>query len=55
MNNKSLKIIKIKLELKTYNALSRIINKENISMQSLIEELLKNYIYENIDLVVGGE
>lgn len=55
MNNNNLKILKIKVEPKTYNALAKIINKNNKTIQSLIEELLKNYIYENIDLIVGGE
>lgn len=44
--------IRGKIDAKLYDALKIILNKKNLTQQTLIETLVKNYVFENLDLVI---
>lgn len=55
MSSNNYKYLRLKLEKKTYEAVAKIINKQNITIQEILEEMINNFILENIHLLVGGD
>lgn len=48
--------IRAKIDTKLYDALKIILTKKNLTQQTLIENFVKEYVFDNLDLVIlkGG-
>ncbi len=55
MSSNNYKYLRLKFDKKTYEAVAKIVNKQNITIQEMIDEMINNFILENIDLLVGGD
>jgi len=53
MNDKKIVYLKVQVDSTTEQAFRKIIEKKGTSIQSVLESLLKDYIFENLDCVMN--
>lgn len=52
MNDKKIVYLKVQVDTKTEQAFRKIVELKGITIQSALESLLKNFIFENLDCIM---
>lgn len=55
MNDKKVIYLKVQVDPKTEQAIRKIIEVKSLTIQSVLETLLRDYIFENLDCVMSNK
>ncbi|MCM1052592.1 MAG: hypothetical protein NC483_01255 [Ruminococcus sp.] len=54
MNDKKSVYLKLQVDTKTEKAFKKILEMKGLTIQSVLENMIKNYIFENLDCIMGA-
>lgn len=55
MNDKKVVYLKVQVDPKTEQAFKKIIEAKSLTIQNVLETLLKDYIFDNLDCVMNSK
>ena len=54
MNDKKLNYLRVQVDTKTEQAFRKIVELKGLTIQGVLEDLLKNFIFENLDCIMNS-
>lgn len=54
MNDKKFNYLRVQVDTKTEQAFKKIVELKGLTIQGVLEELLKNFIFENLDCIMNS-
>lgn len=54
MNDKKFNYLRVQVDTKTERAFRKIVELKGLTIQGVLEDLLKNFIFENLDCIMNN-
>ena len=54
MNDKKFNYLRVQVDVKTEQAFRKIVELKGLTIQGVLEDLLKNFIFENLDCIMNN-
>lgn len=54
MNDKKFNYLRVQVDTKTEQAFKKIVELKGLTIQCVLEDLLKNFIFENLDCIMNS-
>ncbi len=54
MNDKKFNYLRVQVDTKTEQAFRKIVELKGLTIQGVLEDLLKNFIFENLDCIMNS-
>ena len=54
MNDKKFNYLRVQVDTKTEQAFRKIVELKGLTIQGVLEDLLKNFIFENLDCIMSS-
>lgn len=54
MNDKKFNYLRVQVDVKTEQAFRKIVELKGLTIQGVLEDLLKNFIFENLDCIMSS-
>lgn len=54
MNDKKINYLRVQVDTKTEQAFRKIVELKGLTIQGVLEDLLKNFIFENLDCIMNN-
>ncbi len=54
MNDKKFNYLRVQVDTKTEQAFRKIVELKGLTIQGVLEDLLKNFIFENLDCIMNN-
>lgn len=54
MNDKKFNYLRVQVDTKTEQAFRKIVELKELTIQGVLEDLLKNFIFENLDCIMSS-